>query len=60
MVRRNEEMEETKPVHEIIEEVKANICDHYCKYTAGFIDANDETFAELVNQYCVDCPLNRL
>lgn len=53
-------MEETKPVHEIIEEVKANICDHYCKYTAGFIDADDEAFAELVNQYCVDCPLNRL
>ena len=59
-------MEETKPVHEIIDEVKADICDHYCKYTAGFIDVDDETFAErvnhgdLLNRYCVSCPLNKL
>ena len=59
-MRRYEEMEETKPVHEIIEDVKTEICDHYCKYTAGFIDVDDETFVERVNQYCVDCPLNRL
>lgn len=57
-------MEETKPVREILEEVQTEICDNYCKYTAGIIDADDDTFAELfaelVNQYCVDCPLNRL
>lgn len=53
-------MEETKPVREILEEVQTEICDNYCKYTAGFIDVDDETFAERVNQYCVDCPLNKL
>lgn len=41
-------------------EVQAEICDHYCKYTNGYKDADDETFAERVNQYCVDCPLNKL
>ena len=53
-------MEETKPVHEIIEDVKTEICNNYCKYTNGYKDADDETFAERVNQYCVDCPLNKL
>ena len=43
-VRRNEEMEETKTVKEIIEDVKAEICDHYCKYAAEFVDADDEIY----------------
>lgn len=53
-------MEETKPVHEIIEEVKAEICDNYCKYTDGYKDADDEKYSDLVNRYYVSCPLNRL
>jgi len=53
-------MEETKPVHEIIEEVQTEICDHYCKYTDGYKDADDEKYGDLVNRYCVSCPLNRL
>ena len=55
-----EEMEETKPVREIIEEVQTEICDHYCKYTDGYKDADDEKYSDLVNRYCVSCPLNRL
>lgn len=53
-------MEETKPVHEIIEEVQTEICDNYCKFMAGYKDADDEKYSDLVNRYCVDCPLNRL
>ncbi len=53
-------MEETKPVHEIIEEVQTEICDNYCKYTEGYKDADDEKYSDLVNRYCVSCPLRNL
>lgn len=59
-MRRSEEMEETKPVREIIEEVQTEICDHYCKYTDGYKDADDEKYSDLVTRYCVSCPLNKL
>lgn len=53
-------MEETKPVREILEEVQAAICDNYCKYAVGYKDADYEKYSDLVNRYCVSCPLNRL
>lgn len=53
-------MEEMKPVHEIIEEVQAEICDNYCKYMDRYKDADVKKYGDLLNRYCVSCPLNRL
>lgn len=53
-------MEETKPVHEVIEEVQAEICENYCKFMAGYKDSDDGKYSDLVNRYCVSCPLNKL
>ena len=53
-------MEETKPVHEIIEEVQAEICDNYCKYMDHYKDADDKRYGDLLNRYCANCPLNKL
>lgn len=41
-------MEQT--VADIIEEVKKDICDNYCKYSSE----------EDIEEKCPDCPLNRL
>lgn len=42
---------------EIIESVKSDICDHYCKYPERYTeDKSDDIFDEK----CKDCPLNRL
>ncbi len=50
-------MESDKNVQKIIEEVKGEMCDHYCKYT-------DESYKALeqdqVYEKCETCPLNRL
>ena len=43
-------------VIDIINEVCADICDHYCKYTANI---GEYTQAE-VDDHCRTCPLNRL
>lgn len=42
-------------VTEIIDEVAADICNHYCKYAAEYTD-----FEDLIKERCEDCPLNRL
>lgn len=42
-------------VSAIIEEVKEEICEEYCKFTAAAEDT--ET---LIEKYCEFCPLNRL
>lgn len=47
--------EEPKSTTEIIEEVKNNICDHYCKYPSEIKD-----YDELIETVCSKCPLNRL
>ena len=56
--------ENQKKVGEIIEEVKAEICDHYCKYAnyiekyAYYIDPDE--YNEILEIRCAKCPLNRL
>lgn len=44
-----------KTVSEIIEEVRSEICDNYCKYMDSVV--SDE---EVILKHCDDCPLNRL
>ena len=44
-----------KTVNEIIEEVKCEICDKYCRYP---FEIEDEE--ELLKFYCENCPLGRL
>lgn len=43
-------------IPEIIEEVKTEICDNYCKYPELF-SAEEE---EVLYGMCEDCPLGRL
>lgn len=40
-------------VTDIIEEVKTEICDNYCKYV-------DQLSEEELNEKCSNCPLSRL
>lgn len=46
--------EETKTTPEIIEEVKEQICDYYCKYPFEYQDN------EILEVICNKCPLNKL
>ena len=49
----------TKTVVQIIEEVKEDICNHYCKYPD--IWDEEEQGTELIDsEYCQKCPLNKL
>ena len=41
-------------LRELIEEVKADICDGYCKYPAQNLSREE------MLSICVDCPLDRL
>jgi len=44
-------------------EVETNfpeICDNYCKYMDRYKDADVKKYGDLLNRYCVSCPLNRL
>ena len=46
-------------ISEIIEEVKTEMCDHYCKYTEQFdAEGNIEDLFE--SDICKNCPLCRL
>lgn len=48
--------EKAKTVYEILEEVKASICDEYCRYPYQFgEDEEDDLYA-----ICETCPLERL
>lgn len=47
----------TQTVSDIIEEVKAEICDEYCKYPVIYKDMDEDEFIEKI---CGKCPLERL
>lgn len=52
--------EKAKTVSQIIEEVKNEICDKYCRYQTIY-DADDEDeLTEMMEKICVNCPLDRL
>ena len=42
-------------VSDIFEEIKSNMCDNYCKYSARYKD-----YDEMLEEVCSKCPLNRL
>lgn len=40
-----------------IEKIKADICDHYCKYPEKYPDSEYE---QMLNDRCEGCPLGKL
>ena len=52
-----EDEEKHKTVTDILEEVKQQICDDYCKYPT-LIDDIEELFVD--GGCCTECPLNKL
>ncbi len=50
-------------VYEDVEEIKEEMCDHYCKmpewYLANYKDP-DEAHEVMVNECCTECPLEKL
>ena len=44
-------------VTDILEQVKADMCDEYCKYPAIYKDMDEDEFIEKI---CGKCPLERL
>lgn len=44
-------------IMEQIEEIKEEMCDNYCRYTAM---SCDDVSAEQMESYCKSCPLTRL
>ena len=52
-----EDHERTKTVSDILEEVKQEICDDYCKYPIQ-VDSKEDLFAD--DSPCMTCPLSKL
>lgn len=45
----------------LIEEVKAQICDHYCRYPDEYkTHENDANWEQMIIEKCNDCPLTAL
>lgn len=46
----------------ILENVKAQICDHYCKYPGEYKNSDDGNvdFEQMLTDVCESCPLNVL
>lgn len=47
-------------VTDIIEDVKNEICDDYCKWAAQMANESDEDYQKLLDEHRDKCPLNRL
>lgn len=61
MTRHNNRADMT--ITEIIEDVKENICEDYCKYTEQYLSCYkdpDEAQEKLLADMCQYCPLTRL
>ena len=50
-------MDNQKTVSQQIEDIKTEMCDHYCKYP-GIWDEDDGELAD--SEICANCPLGRL
>lgn len=60
-----EELDNNKmDLSSLVEEVKENICDNYCKYPGIYDiqedDDDDITYEKMVCEVCDNCPLNYL
>ena len=53
----NEQIRTRITVADILEEVKAEICEQYCKYPVIYKDMDEDEFIEKI---CGECPLHRL
>ena len=52
-----EEHEKSKTITDILEEIKQEMCDEYCKYPT-LVDDREDLFAD--DSPCMKCPLTRL
>lgn len=52
-----EDHERTKTVSDILEEVKQEMCDYYCKYPTQ-VGSREDLFAD--DSPCMTCPLNKI
>lgn len=50
---------ETKTLIEIVEQIKADMCDNYCKWPSLY-KGDENAFDRLLDERCAHCPLNRL
>lgn len=62
---RAEELAQIKPVTQIIDEVREQMCNDYCRYLhegRAFLSVEDKTYLEENGSlpHCDECPLNRL
>lgn len=62
---RAEELAQIKPVTQIIDEVREQICNDYCRYLhegRAFLSVEDKAYLEENGSlpHCDECPLNRL
>lgn len=57
--KRSQITKEAKTVREIIEEVRAEICEHYCKWPEKW-DEEAEGCELIDSSLCSNCPLGRL
>ena len=49
-----------KTVSQIIEEVKTEICDKYCRYPTMYDMDDEDQYNEMIEKVCSNCPLDRL
>ena len=52
-----EDSEKSKTITDILEEVKQEMCDDYCKYQT-IVNDREDLFAD--DSPCIGCPLNKL
>jgi hypothetical protein len=50
---------ETKTLIEIVEQVKADMCDRYCKWPDQY-KGDENAYDRMIDEKCEHCPLNRL
>lgn len=57
----NQIKEKNMTMAELIEEIKMQICDHYCKYPEQYKVANDDiNFDTMLHERCNNCILDLL
>ncbi|MFA6664342.1 MAG: hypothetical protein WCS21_08530 [Lachnospiraceae bacterium] len=47
-----------KSITDIIEEIKADFCDNYCKFQGQYGDSPEE-YDQMLENECSRCPMNR-
>jgi hypothetical protein len=50
---------ETKTLIEIVEQVKAEMCDRFCKWPDQY-KCDESAYDRMIDEKCEHCPLNRL